>query len=161
MGEGEDEPPGETPSPFTLYPSPPCQQSGQSPGVGFLADLLLILWATMAFPEQDAVSVSQAPRPRRVLDAPMLLGLSTREGFRTAANSLLEEMAVGNGELVIDLGATREVDSAGLGALVLVQRHASDRRQQVVLRGVGPELEYLLVLTKLDDLFLFEGSEKR
>jgi hypothetical protein len=25
----------------------------------------------------------------------------------------------------------------------------------VVLRGVGPELECLLVLTKLDDLFLF------
>lgn len=107
------------------------------------------------------MTVAQAPRPRRVLDAPTLLGLSTRAGFRTAANSLLDEMAVGNGELVIDLGATREVDSAGLGALVLVQRHASDRRQQIVLRGVGPELEYLLVLTKLDDLFLFEGGEKR
>jgi anti-anti-sigma regulatory factor len=74
---------------------------------------------------------------------------------------LLEEMAMGNGELVIDLGATREVDSAGLGALVWIQRHAADRRQQVVLRGVGPELEYLLVLTKLDDLFLFEGGDDR
>ena len=87
----------------------------------------------------------------------MLLGLSTREGFRRAANSLLGEMGVGNGELVIDLGATKEVDSSGLGALVLVQRHAAERRQQVVLRGVGPELEYLLVLTKLDDLFQFEA----
>jgi anti-anti-sigma factor len=66
-------------------------------------------------------------------------------------------MSVGNGELVIDLGATREVDSSGLGALVLIQRHAAERRQQVVLRGVGPELEYLLVLTKLDDLFQFEA----
>jgi anti-anti-sigma regulatory factor len=70
-------------------------------------------------------------------------------------------MGSGNGELVIDLGATREVDSAGLGALVMVQRHAADRRQQVVLRSVGPELEYLLVLTKLDDLFLFEGSNDK
>lgn len=87
----------------------------------------------------------------------MLLGLSTREGFRRAANSLLGEMGVGNGELVIDLGATKEVDSSGLGALVLVQRHAAERRQQIVLRGVGPELEYLLVLTKLDDLFQFEA----
>jgi anti-anti-sigma regulatory factor len=87
----------------------------------------------------------------------MMLGLSTREGFRRAANSLLGEMGVGNGELVIDLGATKEVDSSGLGALVLVQRHAAERRQQVVLRGVGPELEYLLVLTKLDDLFQFEA----
>ena len=90
-----------------------------------------------------------------------MLGLSTRQGFRTAANSLLNEMAVGNGELVIDMGSTRQVDSAGLGALVLVQRHATDRRQQIVLRGVGPELEYLLVLTKLDDLFLFEGANER
>lgn len=103
------------------------------------------------------MTVSNAPRPRRVLDAPTLLGLATREGFRRAANSLLGEMSVGNGELVIDLGATREVDSSGLGALVLIQRHAAERRQQVVLRGVGPELEYLLVLTKLDDLFQFEA----
>ncbi len=107
------------------------------------------------------MTVSQAPRPRRVLDAPKLLGLATREDFRHAANGLLDEMAQGNGELVIDLGATREVDSSGLGALVLVQRHAAERRQQVVLRGVGPELEYLLVLTKLDDLFQFEGAAKR
>jgi ABC-type transporter Mla MlaB component len=106
---------------------------------------------------ESRLTVSHPPRPRRVLDAPMLLGLSTREGFRRAANSLLGEMGVGNGELVIDLGATKEVDSSGLGALVLVQRHAAERRQQVVLRGVGPELEYLLVLTKLDDLFQFEA----
>lgn len=103
------------------------------------------------------MTVSHPPRPRRVLDAPMLLGLATREGFRRAANSLLGEMGVGNGELVIDMGATKEVDSSGLGALVLVQRHAAERRQHVVLRGVGPELEYLLVLTKLDDLFQFEA----
>ncbi len=104
------------------------------------------------------MTVTQSPRPRRVLDAPTLLGLATRGGFREAANSLLDEMSAGNGELVIDLGATREVDSSGLGALVLIQRHAADRRQQVVLRGVGPELEYLLVLTKLDDLFQFEAA---
>jgi anti-anti-sigma factor len=69
---------------------------------------------------------------------------------------MLEQMPQGDGELVIDLGSTREVDSSGLGALVMIQRHAAERRQQVVLRGVGPELEYLLVLTKLDDLFQFE-----
>ena len=102
------------------------------------------------------MTVSHAPRPRRVIDAPALLGLATRDDFRQAANQLLGELAVGEGELVIDLGATREVDSSGLGALILIQRHAMDRRLAVVLRGVGPELEYLLVLTKLDDLFQFE-----
>lgn len=102
--------------------------------------------------------MTHAARPRRVLDAPAMLGLATREGFRTAANAMLGEMPEGAGELVIDLGATREVDSSGLGVLVMIQRHAVDRHQRVVLRGVGPELEYLLVLTKLDDLFGFEAG---
>jgi hypothetical protein len=33
-----------------------------------------------------------------------------------------------------------------------------ERRQQVVLRNVCPEIEFLLVLTKLDDLFLFSSD---
>lgn len=107
------------------------------------------------------MTVTNAPRSRRVLSAPSVLGLATREAFRRAANELLDEMAEGQGELVIDLGPTRQVDSSGLGALIMVQRRASERRQEVVLRGVGPELEYLLVLTKLDELFAFEGKARR
>ena len=99
--------------------------------------------------------MSTAHPPMRVLRAPESLGLSTRESFRVSANALLDEMAEGAGQLVVDLGGTREVDSSGLGALVMVQRHAADRRQEIVLRGVGAELEFLLVLTKLDDLFVF------
>ena len=101
------------------------------------------------------MTVTTGQPPTRVLQAPESLGLATREAFRHSANALLDEMGEGTGQLVVDLGATRQVDSSGLGALVLVQRHASDRRQQVVLRGVAPELEYTLVLTKLDDLFVF------
>lgn len=103
--------------------------------------------------------MSTAQPPTRVLQAPEMLGLATREAFRRSANDLLDQMAEGAGQLVVDLGSTREVDSSGLGALVMVQRHAADRRQQVVLRGVGPELEFLLVLTKLDDLFVFASVE--
>ncbi|HET9133396.1 MAG TPA: STAS domain-containing protein [Gemmatimonadales bacterium] len=95
---------------------------------------------------------------RRVLEAPTTLGLPTREAFRREANAALDALPEGTGQLVVDLGGTRDVDSSGLSALVMVQRHAADRRQQVLLRGVGPELEYLLVLTKLDDLFLFEAA---
>ncbi len=102
-----------------------------------------------------AMSVSTAQAHVRVLPAPATLGLSTREAFRESANALLDEMAEGKGQLVVDLTGTRETDSSGLSALVMIQRHASDRRQQVVLKGVGPELEFLLVLTKLDDLFVF------
>ena len=94
----------------------------------------------------------------RVLQAPETLGLETREPFRQQANTLLDEMGEGRGQLVVDLGATREIDSSGLSALVMVHRHAVERRQQVVLKNVGPEIEFLLVLTKLDDLFLFSDD---
>jgi anti-anti-sigma regulatory factor len=51
------------------------------------------------------------------------------------------------------------VDSAGLGALMLVQRRAAERKQVVVLRNVNEELRFLLVLTKLDDLFQLESGQ--
>ncbi|MBA2292463.1 MAG: STAS domain-containing protein [Gemmatimonadales bacterium] len=101
------------------------------------------------------MTVSTTQSPSRVLQAPENLGLATRETFRLEANSLLDEMAEGNGCLIVDLGATRQVDSSGLSALVMIQRHATDRRQKVLLRGVAAELEYTLVLTKLDELFHF------
>ena len=89
----------------------------------------------------------------RVLQAPANLGLQSREEFRQQANDLLDAMSEGRGQLEIDLAETNEIDSSGLSALVMVHRHAADRRQQVRLRHVRPEIEYLLVLTKLDELF--------
>ena len=99
--------------------------------------------------------VATSTSPSRVLQAPVNLGLSTREAFRQSANALLDQMPTGKGCLVIDFAPTKEIDSAGLSALVMTQRHAADRGQQVMLRHVGAELEFLLVLTKLDDLFQF------
>lgn len=90
-----------------------------------------------------------------MLQAPENLGLATREAFRESATALLDEMPKGNGCLVVDFAPTKEVDSAGLSALVMIQRHAADRGQPVMLLHVGAELEFLLVLTKLDDLFQF------
>jgi anti-anti-sigma factor len=94
----------------------------------------------------------------RVLAAPEALGLETRTSFRRTAAQTLDELPEGAGRLVIDLTATRAVDSAGLGALMLIQRRAADRRQTVCLRGANEELRFLLVLTKLDDLFELEGG---
>jgi len=104
------------------------------------------------------LTISTVQPHSRVLQAPETLGLETREPFRQQANALLDEMGEGRGQLVVDLGATREIDSSGLSALVMVHRHAVERRQQVVLKNVGPEIEFLLVLTKLDDLFLFSDD---
>jgi anti-anti-sigma factor len=90
---------------------------------------------------------------KNMIAAPEHLGLDSRNEFRKAAVTILEQMPEGGGRLVIDLSATRKVDSAGLGALMLIQRRAAERRQTVVLRNASDELRYLLVLTKLDDLF--------
>ena len=92
----------------------------------------------------------------RGLSAPDTLGLESRVEIRKAAIKLLEGMPEGAGRLVIDLGRTRHVDSAGLGALMLIQRRAAERRQTVVLRNPSEEIRFLLVLTKLYDLFQFE-----
>lgn len=107
------------------------------------------------------MSTSTAQTQVRVLHAPQSLGLLTRESFREEANSLLDEMGDGRGQLVVDLAATTEIDSAGLSALVMVHRHAADHRQQVMLQHVSDEIEFLLVLTKMDDLFLFERGARK
>jgi anti-anti-sigma factor len=94
----------------------------------------------------------------RGMAAPEILGLDTRVEIRKAGIKLLEEMPEGVGRLVIDLARTRQVDSAGLGALMLIQRRAAERRQVVVLRNASEEIRFLLVLTKLDDLFQVESA---
>lgn len=94
----------------------------------------------------------------RALAAPETLGLETRVSIRKAAEQLLDEMQDGVGRLVIDLTYTRAVDSAGLGALMLIQRLAAERRHVVVLRNPSEEIRFLLTLTKLYDLFQVEGG---
>ena len=95
----------------------------------------------------------------RGLAAPETLGLETRVAIRQAAEQLLEEMPEGSGRLVIDLMHTRDIDSAGLGALMLIQRVAAERRQAVVLRNPSEEIRFLLTITKLYDLFIVEVGD--
>lgn len=99
--------------------------------------------------------MNSAHATTRHLAAPERLGLDTRVEFRKAAVQILEQMPEGVGELVIDLKPTRQVDSAGLGALMLIQRRAAERRLPVVLLNPSDEIRFLLVLTKLADLFRF------
>ncbi len=94
----------------------------------------------------------------RELAGPVNLGLETRIEFRKAAVELMETMTQPGSRLVIDLTATRTVDSAGLGVLMLIQRHAAERRLRVALKRPNDELKFLLALTKLDDLFDLEAA---
>lgn len=92
----------------------------------------------------------------RTLAAPETLGLPTRLAFREQAVALLDAMPQGGGRLVVDLSRTRKVDSSGLSALVLVQRRAEESAAAVVLRGVRDELRFLIALSRLSGLFVFE-----
>ncbi len=94
----------------------------------------------------------------RELAGPVNLGLETRIEFRKAAVDLMDAMTQPGSRLIIDLTATRTVDSAGLGVLMLIQRHAAERRLRVVLKRPNDELKFLLALTKLDDLFDLEAA---
>lgn len=126
-------------------------------GSGAGAPLARPLLPVGAYPG-GSLNVSTTQPDIRVVAAPENLGLASRDAFRQQANSLLDEMGTGRGQLVVDMRGTKEIDSSGLSALVMVHRHAVERRQQVVLRNVCPEIEFLLVLTKLDDLFLFSSD---
>ena len=88
-----------------------------------------------------------------------LLAYHNLASFRQEAVTALEAMPEGESRLVIDLSATHHVDSAGLGALMLVQRRAGERRQRVALRSASEELRFLLMLTKLEDLFELEPGK--
>lgn len=91
----------------------------------------------------------------RNITAPEELGLETRLAFREVVTRELAEMPDG-GILTLDLARTVRVDSAGLSALMLIQRQAADRNQRVVLRNPSEELRYLLALTLMTDLFAIE-----
>jgi len=55
---------------------------------------------------------------------------------------------------VIDMGQTVEIDAAGLGILVLIQKRAKERGLSTNLRRTPERVRNLLKLTMLD--FLFE-----
>ena len=90
--------------------------------------------------------------------APQTLDRQTRSEFRRSAIAAVESRRsrASGGRLTVDLTGTSSVDSAGLGALVMLQQRASERRLTVCLRGASEELRFMLVLTRLDDRFEFE-----
>jgi anti-anti-sigma factor len=92
--------------------------------------------------------------------APNVLDRDTRLAFRREALRAVEKGPAGLGEqggrVIVDLERTTHVDSAGLGALVLVRERAAEQRWTVCLRGASEELRFLLVLTRLEDRFEFE-----
>src|SRR2546430_12552883 len=72
-----------------------------------------------------------------------------RSAFRRAAGEVLDQLAEGAGRLVIDLSGTRAVDSAGLGALMLIQDRKSTR-----LNSSHSQISYAVFCLKKKTLLL-------
>jgi anti-anti-sigma factor len=92
--------------------------------------------------------------------APSTLDWNTRLTFRQEALDAVEARPAGGGReggrVIVDLGGTTRVDSAGLRALIVLRERAAQERLTVCLRGASEELRFLLVLTRLEDCFEFE-----
>jgi len=108
-------------------------------------------------PESSAASRSIFPE--QLIVAPTRLGLESRNEFRRVASALIDHTTFGTGQFVIDCSRLRSIDSAGLNALIIIQRRAANRRVRVFLRDLEADLQSLLVLTKLDDLFELQDGQ--
>ena len=79
-----------------------------------------------------------------------------RLGARVDATTVAETrrelhaaLAVGTGDLVVDLTDVAIVDAAGLGMLVAAHRRAADLGRRLVLRGVPASMSRVLAMTRL------------
>jgi anti-anti-sigma factor len=89
-----------------------------------------------------------------VLASPDRLVSETRLEFRRAALEYVERAAQESASRIhVDMGATRAIDAAGLGVLVLLQKRARERMIATRLLNAGPEVRQMLLLTRLDHLF--------
>ena len=91
-----------------------------------------------------------------------LVHLAGRLDVHAAAdvrNALADAVALGTGELVIDLASLEAVDATGLGVLVGAHRRAGRAGRTLVLRDVTPPVGRLLFLTRLDRVLRLSSTD--
>jgi anti-anti-sigma factor len=64
----------------------------------------------------------------------------------------------GRGDLVLDLTALDSWDATGLGVIMGAHRRAGRANRRLVLRGVPPQMQRLLVATRLHRILAIEGG---
>jgi anti-anti-sigma factor len=72
---------------------------------------------------------------------------------RTALHSAVDS---GRGDLVLDLTELDSWDATGLGVIMGVHRRAGRAGRRLVLRGVPPQMERLLIATRLHRILTIE-----
>jgi anti-anti-sigma factor len=74
---------------------------------------------------------------------------------RTVLHSAVDD---GVGDLVLDLTELDSWDATGLGVIMGAHRRAGRTGRRLVLRGVPPQLQRLLVATRLHRILAIEGG---
>ncbi|MEU6401186.1 STAS domain-containing protein [Streptomyces sp. NPDC046985] len=74
---------------------------------------------------------------------------------RTVLHSAVDD---GVGDLVLDLSELDSWDATGLGVIMGVHRRAGRCGRRLVLRGVPPQMQRLLVATRLHRILAFEDA---
>ncbi len=92
------------------------------------------------------------------MQAPERLVADTRAQFRKDALSYLDRAAAQSvKDFSLDMSRTTEMDASGLGILVVVQKKSKELGIRMVIANAPQQVRYLLLLTKLEHLFEFEG----
>ncbi len=92
-----------------------------------------------------------------------VIGLSGKLDVHAAAdvrNALVDAVAAGSGELVLDLSALEAVDATGLGVLVGAHRRAQRAGRTLVLVDVPVPVARLLFVTRLDRVLATRRTER-
>lgn len=95
----------------------------------------------------------------RVLEPGLRLALVGRLGAATVADvraALHAAVGDGAGDLVLDLSRVELVDATGLGMLVGIHRLADRSGRRLLLGGVPPRIERLLLATRLHRVLILE-----
>jgi anti-anti-sigma factor len=90
---------------------------------------------------------------RRLREPGQVLAVAGRLDVHTAADvrlALLDALADGAGDLVLDVAAVYAVDATGLGVLVGAHRRAGRLGRRLVLRDPSDALQRVLFLTRLE-----------
>lgn len=85
-----------------------------------------------------------------IISTPKRLDASNVAGFKVEGQDLLESSNKG---IIVDFEKTTFIDSAGLGSLVSLLKHAAQDNKKVVLASLTPQVKQIFELTKLYRIF--------
>ena len=119
-----------------------------------LVSSLTCVLCTVGYIQEVDVLVTE--NMETVIIAPARLIAENRVAFRADALDAVDRAAAASGSVVVDLAATTEIDSSGLGLLVLIQKRSREKGLKTVLRGTGKAVRSMLVVTKLEMLFTMQ-----